>query len=316
MQVAPPGQGSPAASRGARVAALPLRLPGRVHGGPGLGLMLADWRRRVLAACSLEAERRRLFLWLPVMMGAGILIYFAADREPVLWAPVTGFLLASAGAVFLRSRRHAMLACIGLAAAFAGFAAATWRTATVAAPMLDRPRIGQVSGFVEAVEARDAGARLVILVTGLAGLEPERWPRRVRVNVRSGTVSPGDHVAAVARLLPPPGPARPGGYDFGRDAFFRGLGAVGSIPGKITLTPPPRPPPPELVLAATIDRARNALTRRIAEIGGGQAGAMAAALVTGKRGLITETTNTDLRAAGIYHIVSISQLAGTARTAM
>jgi competence protein ComEC len=57
-----------------------------------------------------------------------------------------------------------------------------------------------------------------------------------------------------------------------------------------------------------IDKARNALTQRIADIGGGQAGAMAAALVTGKRGLIAEATNADLRAAGIYHIVSISGL--------
>jgi competence protein ComEC len=308
MQPASPGQGSSAGPRGARAGVLPARPPAFVLGAPGFQLTVAAWRGRLLGALSVEAERRRLFLWLPVMMGAGILLYFAADREPALWAPLTGFALACAAAFLLRRRRLALVIGLGCAAAFAGFAAATWRTATVAAPMLDRARIGKVTGFVESVEARDAGARLVILVTGLAGLEPGRWPKRVRVNVRSGTVSPGDHIAAVARLLPPPGPARPGGYDFGRDAFFRGLGAVGSIPGKITLTPPPRPPPPELVLAATIDRARNALTRRIAEIGGGQAGAMAAALVTGKRGLITETTNTDLRAAGIYHIVSISGL--------
>ncbi|WP_197279637.1 ComEC/Rec2 family competence protein [Bosea sp. AAP35] len=266
------------------------------------------WRARLFGALSREAERRRLFLWLPVLMGAGILLYFAADSEPALAAPLSGLALAAGAAFALRRRRIALMVCLGLCAAFVGFAAATWRTATVASPMLDRPRIGLLTGFVEAVEARDAGARLVILVTGIAGLEPAAWPRRVRVNVRSGTVSPGDHIAAVARLLPPPGPARPGGYDFGRDAFFRGLGAVGSIPGKIALTPPPHPPPPQLSLAATVDRARNALTRRIAEIGGGQAGAMAAALVTGKRGLITETTNADLRAAGIYHIVSISGL--------
>ncbi len=308
MQRGLPGEGRPAQARGARAGVLPSRLPVLVLGGPGLRLMLAGWQRHFLAACSLEVERRRLFLWLPVMMGAGILLYFAADSEPALWAPVAGFLLTGAAAFALRQRRPAMLACIALATVFAGFAAASWRTASIAGPVLDRPRIGQLSGFVEAVEARDAGARLVILVTGLAGLEPERWPRRVRVNVRSGTVSPGDHVAAVARLLPPPGPARPGGYDFGRDAFFRGLGAVGSVPGKIALTPPPVPPLAQLQLAAAIDRARNALTRRIAETGGGQAGAMAAALVTGKRGLITETTNTDLRAAGIYHIVSISGL--------
>ena len=276
--------------------------------GVGLSLWLADIGRALGAALEAEAERRRLFLWLPVMMGLGILLYFAADREPALAAPLAGFAAAGAGAFAFRQKRLAVIACIALAAIFAGFTAATWRTATIAAPMLDRPRIGVVTGFVESVEARDAGARLVLLVTSIAGVEAGKQPRRVRVNVRTGAVAPGDHISAVARLLPPPGPARPGGYDFGRDAFFRGLGAVGSVAGKITLTPPPHPPPRSLATAVAIDRARNALTQRIAEIGGGQAGAMAAALVTGKRGLITEATNADLRAAGIYHIVSISGL--------
>ncbi|MGN6099500.1 MAG: ComEC/Rec2 family competence protein [Bosea sp. (in: a-proteobacteria)] len=130
----------------------------------------------------------------------------------------------------------------------------------------------------------------------------------MRVNIRSGTVAAGDHITATARLLPPPGPARAGGYDFGRDAFFRGLGAVGSIAGKIVLSPAPAERPWRLVLDVAIDKARNGLTQRIAGVGGGQGGAVAAALVTGKRGLITEATNNDLRAAGIYHIVSISGL--------
>lgn len=262
----------------------------------------------MVAAAALEAERRRLFLWLPVTMGLGVLLYFVADREPALWAPLTGLALASLAAALLRERRVALLITLGFAGIFAGFSAAAWRTASIAAPVLERPRIGQLSGFVEAVEARDAGARLVVLVTGLAGVAPEQRPKRVRVTIRAGTVMPGDHIAAMARLLPPPGPARPGGYDFGRDAFFRGIGAVGNIPGKLTLAPPPGPAPWGLQVAAAIDRARNALTQRIAGIGEGQAGAMAAALVTGKRGLITEATNTDLRAAGIYHIVSISGL--------
>jgi competence protein ComEC len=57
-----------------------------------------------------------------------------------------------------------------------------------------------------------------------------------------------------------------------------------------------------------VDRARNALTQRIAFAIGGAAGGVGAALVTGKRGLIGEPTNDVLRAAGIYHIVSISGL--------
>jgi competence protein ComEC len=308
MTPAPSGQGERVPRRGALAAVLPWRRPTGRFGGVRLGLALADLRNAVSVALSREAERRRLFLWLPVAMGIGILLYFAADQEPALWAPLMGVTLAAAAAMLLRSRPRLAWLCLGLAAAFAGFAAAAWRTATIAAPLLERPRVGQVSGFVESVEARDAGARLVIRVTGIAGLDRPLWPKRVRVNIRSGAVAPGDHVAAVARLLPPPGPARPGGYDFGRDAFFRGIGAVGSIAGKIALSPPPHPPDWDLRLAAAIDGARNALTQRIASVAGGQAGAMAAALVTGKRGLITETTNADLRAAGIYHIVSISGL--------
>jgi competence protein ComEC len=305
MRIAPPESGPP---RGGRTRALPLR-PHRLRfPRAAIALLLADWRSKVAAAAATEAGRRRLFLWLPVLMGIGILLYFAADSEPALWAPLTGFLVFAGLAALLRRRRAASLACIGVAAVFAGFGAAVWRTATIAAPMLDRVRVGQLSGFVESVETRDAGARLVVLVTGIAELEADRLPRRVRVNIRGGSVAPGDHIAAAARLLPPPGPARPGGYDFGRDAFFRGLGAVGTIPGTIKLAPPPWPAPLELRMRTLVDRARNALTERIAGIGGGQAGAMAAALVTGKRGLITESTNADLRAAGIYHIVSISGL--------
>jgi competence protein ComEC len=132
---------------------------------------------------------------------------------------------------------------------------------------------------------------------------------RVRATVRDlQGVKPGDFVAAQGRFLPLPEAARPGGYDFARDAYFNGIGAVGSLSGKIEVRAPPAPPALNLAVTAAIDRARNALTRLIADVIGGQAGAVAAALVTGKRGLITEDTNQVLRGAGIYHIVSISGL--------
>jgi competence protein ComEC len=309
MEPAPPGQGLGRGRRGAQAAASPVRFGAARPLAARLDLLFGRLWLHLRQGFALEAERRRPFLWLPVAMGAGILLYFAADREPALWAPLTGLALSGALAFALRLRRFAAMACLAAAAAFTGFAAGVWRTAEIAAPMLERPRIGKLTGFVESVEARDGGgARLVLLVTEIAGLTAGERPKRVRVNIRAGSVTPGDHILATARLLPPPGPARAGGYDFGRDAFFRGIGAVGSVSGRIALTSPPYPPPMRLAVDATIDRARNALTRRIAEVAGGQGGAVAAALVTGKRGQITEATNNDLRAAGIYHIVSISGL--------
>lgn len=289
---------------------LPWRRPGTVPADYDLAQLGERIARLLREALATESERRRLFLWLPVMMGVGILLYFSADTEPALWAPLTGLAIATGAAFMLRLRRTVFCTLVCLAAVFAGFAAACWRTASIAGPILERPRVAQLTGYVEQVEARDGGgARLVVLVTSIAGLTVEQRPTRVRINIRSGSAAQGDHIAAAARLLPPPGPARPGGYDFGRDAFFKGIGAVGSISGKIALAPPPPGPPPDgLWLRIAVDQARNALTERIASVGGGQGGAMAAALVTGKRGLITEASNTDLRAAGIYHIVSISGL--------
>ncbi len=304
MQPAPPGQGQQSGRRGARADALPARLGVFVPLSASLRPLLRELWFRLQRGFALEAERRRPFLWLPIAMGVGILLYFAADREPALWAPLLGLGLSGVAAFALRFRPVASMACLAAAAAFLGFAAGAWRTADIAAPMLDRPRIGKLTGFVESVEARDSGARLVVLVTDLANVPVDQRPKRVRVNIRQGSVAAGDHIVATARLLPPPGPARAGGYDFGRDAFFRGIGAVGSVSGKIALVPAPYPMPTRLAIDVMIDRARNALTKRIAEVGGGQCGAIAAALVTGKRGLITEATNNDLRAAGIYHIVT------------
>jgi len=41
----------------------------------------AAWLADALAR---EARAQRLFLWLPVLMGVGVLAYFAAEREPAL----------------------------------------------------------------------------------------------------------------------------------------------------------------------------------------------------------------------------------------
>ena len=267
------------------------------------------WRDTLTAWLLREVEQRRLFPWIAVAFGLGILLFFAAEGRPSLWAPVTGALLSIGAAILLRGKPVAFGAAIGLAALFAGFAAGVVRVRAVDAPVLGRVTIAALSGFAEAVEERPDGGRVLIRVHAVSDLDPAKMPRRVRVTVRDLTgIGPGSFVAGKVRLLPPPEPARPGGYDFARDAYFKGIGAVGSVLGKLEVRPPPVAPGWELDLAAGVDAARNTLTRRIADAVGGQDGAVLAALVTGKRGLIEEGTNDILRAAGIYHIISISGL--------
>ncbi|GJD93503.1 ComEC/Rec2 family competence protein [Methylobacterium iners] len=281
--------------------------PGR-PGAPSLWLGAA--RGWFAAGLTREAEQRRLFPWIAVAFGAGILIYFtAADGEPALAAPLLVVVGLAALAPFLGARPFSLALVLALAAAFLGFAAAATRVARVASPVLSRTTIAPLTGLIEALDEREEGARLILCVESFGTLTPELRPRRVRVSYKTAqALKPGDFIAATARLLPPPEAARPGGYDFARDAFFRGIGAVGSLVGKVEVRPPPEPPSAALRLAAAVDNARNALTRRITDANGGQAGAVAAALVTGKRGLINAETNDVLRAAGIYHVISISGL--------
>ena len=268
-----------------------------------------DWGGWLRACLAQEIEQRRLFPWLAVSFGLGVLLYFAAEGRPALWAPLAGAAIAAGLAVLARGRPIGFAVALGFAALFCGFTAGVWRERRVETPVLGRVTVGPISGFVEIVEERVRGGRIVIRPSELAGLAAERRPARVRATLRDlQGVAPGDFIAGRARLLPLPEAARPGGYDFARDAYFNGIGAVGSLAGTVEVRPPAGPPPLDLTVIATIDRARNTLTRRIADAIGGQAGAVAAALVTGKRGLITEDTNQILRGAGIYHIVSISGL--------
>jgi competence protein ComEC len=269
------------------------------------------WLRKNLIR---EIEQRRLFPWIAVFFGLGIILFFQADGQPALWAPLGALALCCAAAIALRHNLAALAVLIGLAALFAGFSAGATRSRSVSAPTLARMTITPITGFIEAVEDRGEGKRLLIRIADMKGVAEADRPRLVRVSVRKGEgLVAGQFVGGTARLLPPPQPAWPGGYDFARDAYFKGIGAVGSVTGAIKRLDPPGPPPWTLLVAARIDEARNVLTQRIASAIGGPAGGVGAALVTGKRGLIPEPANDVLRAAGIYHIVTMGWFASTTK---
>jgi competence protein ComEC len=277
--------------------------------GPS-GAWRAGARAFLAAQWAREVHARRPFLWLPVFFGAGAILYYSAEREPPLWPALTACiaLLALAWRARTNERAGTMRACLAGAFLFAGFAAGAARTMAVTAPVLERQTVARVTGYVETIDLRGEGARLMVRVDSISGLVAGSTPVRVRVNMRGRPAfQSGASIAATMRLMPPPTASVPGGYDFARDAYFRQIGAVGNLVSRPEIVAPVIVPL-TIRAGAAIDRARNTLTDRIAGVIGGAKGAVAAALVTGKRGLIPEETNEDLRAAGIYHVVSISGL--------
>lgn len=250
----------------------------------------------------LDSERHQLPLGIPLALGAGMAVYLYLP-DPRSWcvAIVMGLALAltAIGGGTWLWRRCLMWAGLLFAAGLGwAWAYSQW----VAAPRLAGP-IRSVHFEAEVLSASHLAARdqwrLIV-----APRMDRRLPPRIRLSVRDPSPAvrtPGAVIALRARLMPPAGPLYPGGYDFARAAWFDRLGATGQALG-----------PPRLVRAAKTgsDMAshRQALTHRLQQALPGDSGALAAALITGDRGGISEATNKAMRDSGLAHLLSISGL--------
>lgn len=264
-------------------------------------------RDRIAAAVEEEYAYRRPSLWLPVAAGAGAIFSLTADQEPSLVAAFIAMLLFSALAWLVRARRALFAAVAMLAAIAAGFVAQGVRTWRVAAPVIARPMTMEITGFVEQVDLRRTGARFTMRLTSAQYLETGSMPHRVRLTTnRAPDFEAGAHIALKARLMPPSRAALPGGYDFARDAYFMRIGGVGNALGRIEALEPPEPAPLSLRIGAAVDRFRNALVQRVTEKMPGDVGAIAAAMVAGKRDHLSREARELIREAGIFHIITIA----------
>lgn len=263
-------------------------------------------RRRLADAIEarLEAERERIGLWLPVALGAGISAWFALPAEAywiglllLLGAGVLGGLL-----VGWHSRVGRMVA-IGCGVMAAGILLIWARSLWVAAPVLARPITTEFSASVERVEPLPARGqvRFIVRPQGRPDLPPRM--RLTADSEKAGDIVPGEHIGLRARLMPPPAASLPGGYDFAQRAWFDRIGAVGTIVGAIARMEgqAPRAPPLRARLSAHIHGQLD-----------GSAGGIAAALVTGDRGAISEVDEEAMRRSGLAHLLSISGLHVTA----
>src|SRR5688500_6902701 len=249
----------------------------------------------------------RLVPWLPGAFGSGIALYFAAEREPSAWAATALVLACVVCAVLLRRRPVAFPLALAFTATAAGFAVATLRSATIAHPVLAAPATLIISGWVEVREERERSDRIVVRAHRVEGGRLTQTLERVRVAVRKGTAPPvGAFVEMRARLAPPLAPLRPGGYDFARDLYFQRIGASGYVLGQIKIAEPPNAQTWRLRYAAAVDALRDGIDKRIRAVVLGDEGAIASALITGKRDTISKELSDAMYISSLAHVLSIS----------
>lgn len=252
---------------------------------------------------ALLAMRGLLFPWVPVFLGCGIGLWFAAEVEPGPWAyGAAALVLALAGPLWWRGPEllHPLVVIAGCLAA--GFLAAGARAHSVAAPMLERPYAGPVQGRIVEISRSASDALRLTLDQVVLDLAPDATPHQVRISLQGEVPvpDPGQVVLVTARLAAPEGPTEPGGFDFRRMAFFDGLGAVGYTRSPVVVWEDPA--------AGTqlINRLRMHMSRGIMAALPGDSGAFASGAMTGDRSGITRDTVEALRDSNLAHLLAIS----------
>ncbi|SFB80217.1 ComEC/Rec2 family competence protein [Tropicimonas isoalkanivorans] len=273
------------------------------------GTVPAAGLRGALSA-ALLAQRGRLILWVPICLAFGIGGWFSLRIEPGLAEYAACGL--GAGALFLLGRQAGEGAAPlfwGIALVLCGALLAGARAHSVAAPVLGFRYYGAIEGRIIDIDRSVSDKpRLTLDRVVLEDVAPSRTPARVRVSLhgQQGFIAPepGLTVILTGHLSPPSGPVEPGGFDFRRMAWFERLGGVG-----YTRTPVLAAAPAEEGRAGlAIFRLRMAISEGVQARIPGEAGALAAAILTGDRSAMPRETVENLRNANLAHLLAISGL--------
>ncbi|WP_243613007.1 ComEC/Rec2 family competence protein [Shimia aestuarii] len=256
---------------------------------------------------ALQGQRGYLFPWAPVCLALGIGAFFLSREEPsVLFLGVCGAMaFAGLGGVWALPEAARPLA-LGVAFCLLGVAIAGVRAHRVAAPVLDWRYYGPVEGRIVGIDRSASDAlRLTLDRVVLARVVSEKVPKRVRVALHGDQrfIDPKPHMTVIltGHLAPPSGPVEPGGFDFKRHAWFQGIGAIGYTRVPVLAL---APAPDRQSLLRLRLRLSDAIRNRLS----GETGALAAAVTTGDRSGVPQSTLEALRASNLAHLLAISGL--------
>ncbi|MDD3288583.1 MAG: ComEC/Rec2 family competence protein [Alphaproteobacteria bacterium] len=259
---------------------------------------------------SLSEESPRLFLWTPVVLGVGIGYYFGWPFEPDIFFSAFATLLAGVGAFFARKS----LSAKALFLVLLGFTLMCGASRIYGTPVLDR-QYGPVlvEGSIVDIEQHRSGKRLLLDDLNIDKLQPERTPRRIHLVLSEraarqenlDALRPGMRVSAIAQLLPLSEPLSPGGFDFRRNGFFRGIGATGYVMGKFMAEKNVAQENEPTVL---INQLRQNLQKEIKRTLSGDQAGLAAIFLTGDKTFLSPETAEAMRAVGLAHLLAIAGL--------
>lgn len=255
----------------------------------------------------MREEGGRLFLWVPILIACGISLYFSLSVERSLIVPLIISGLLGLLCLLPPVRRHegSWLLILIFFWVSVGFSAAKLREVSVSQPLLISKTAAAISGEILEIDASDKKRRILIrILDGTA--EGGILPHQVRVSDRFGKVKaePGDIINADVFLLPLPSPTHAGAFDFQRQLYFQGIGAVGYIRDVEEITKSDK----GWFIKRAAENVRFALGQEILDAAPDEAAGFLLAIMTGERKALSKGLQEDMRRSGLAHLLAISGL--------
>ncbi len=265
-----------------------------------------------------QQERNRLLNWLPVFVAMGIAIYFSLPYEPntFLLSGICFSIWAAILFIYFRGviNTRIWFALISLALISSGVVLAGVRTAAIEAPIL-KYEIGPrfIEGRIISIEPSSPGQRYLLGDLSNQGFHNQPIPKfvRLRSNIRQEGIDVGEVIRARVVLKPPSQPALPLGFNFARYAYFRQIGAVGYIWGRVeNLGHDNLGQDKEHLQNVGIfwSKTRNEIVRKVEHHLEGDERDLAITFLTGQKGSISRRTKDNIRKSGLAHLLAISGL--------
>lgn len=244
---------------------------------------------------SFAQEQDNKILWLPVLIGIGIIISPAAYGKEFLILITALFIFS----VFLRNRLLSyVILLIGT-----GVATFYLRVHMLDTKFISEPLYAyKIIAKVHEINQKGKFTQIVLKdlkhykLTGLTKI-------RIRAYNVANNVKSGDIVSFSAKLNPPPNMVSPYAYNFARFAYFKGIGAVGFAVTPVTLCQSMKNN-----FLEKVDSLRNYIANSFIDIMGSRNGNIASALIVGKKQGIDLHIMDNIRKSGLAHLLAISGL--------
>lgn len=253
-------------------------------------------------------QNERLFLFIPVLFGLGIGIYFSLKFEPD-FTFILPFVAVLASATFLcRQKQIPYLFFLSTLIVALGFLSAKIETTKMLRQrqFLKPNTITYLQGRIKQTDLSFKSKPRFLLENASDFEVPLKGLYRITANDKTPHQI-GDCIETAAVLTPPSFPLKQNAYPFDIHAFFENISAVG-----YTLTPLYKIDCPNNKknknISELINKSRQNIAALISQTLPKDEAAVATALLTGNKSLISKDLYAQYRTAGLAHFLAISGL--------